>query len=290
MEITPPIHGLRLPFWVPVSPNTTVDRFVNIYLIYGRTITLIDTGVAGCEVPIFDSIRSQGRDPSEIGQIILTHSHPDHIGAARAIQRINGCRIAAHPLERAWIEDVELQNRERPVPGFDVLVGGSVHIDQELKDGDWIGLEGSQGGDMQIIHTPGHSPGSISIFRPQEGALFTGDAIPVRGNLPVYEDPQTSVYSIQRLRRLAGIKVLLSAWDELHWGKEAYRQMDQGLAYLQDVHQAVLVSERSSAMDLVELTRKTSIALGLPGEGVNPLLTRTFASNLRYRDRKNLLR
>jgi glyoxylase-like metal-dependent hydrolase (beta-lactamase superfamily II) len=50
---------------------------------------------------IFDYIRSTGRDPSEIVLIILTHSHPDHIGAARAIKQLTGCSIAAHPAERA---------------------------------------------------------------------------------------------------------------------------------------------------------------------------------------------
>jgi hydroxyacylglutathione hydrolase len=123
MHITPQIHGLRLPFVVPVAPGIALDRFVYSYLIYGETITLIDTGVAGCEKTIFEYIRSTGRDPSEIALIIQTHSHPDHIGATKAIKDATGCSVAAHPAERAWIEDVECQNRERPVPGFATLVG-----------------------------------------------------------------------------------------------------------------------------------------------------------------------
>ena len=116
MQIVPSIHALRHPFRIPIGPGIALDRFVYSYIVYGETITLIDTGVAGCEAQIFDSIRSTGRDPSEIALVILTHSHPDHIGAARAIQQATTCSIAAHPAERAWIEDVELQNRERPVP------------------------------------------------------------------------------------------------------------------------------------------------------------------------------
>ena len=50
----------------------------------------------------------------------------------------------AHPAERSWIQDVNLQNRERPVPGFSKLVGGSVQLDHELKDGDVIDPDGTE--------------------------------------------------------------------------------------------------------------------------------------------------
>jgi glyoxylase-like metal-dependent hydrolase (beta-lactamase superfamily II) len=80
MQISPSIHALRHLFKVPVAPGLAIDRFVYSYLLTGETITLIDTGVAGCENGIFDYIRSIGHDPDEISLIILIHSHPDHIG------------------------------------------------------------------------------------------------------------------------------------------------------------------------------------------------------------------
>ena len=184
MQITPSIHAIRHSFKIPIAPGIALDRFVYSYLIYSEMITLIDTGVAGCEKQIFEYIRSTGRDPSEIALIILTHSHPDHIGSARAIQQVTGCSIAAHPAERTWIEDIDLQNRERPVPGFATLVGGSVQVDHELMDGDTIEPDETRAGDMLVFHTPGHSKGSISLFLHSEGALFSGDAVPVAGDLP----------------------------------------------------------------------------------------------------------
>jgi glyoxylase-like metal-dependent hydrolase (beta-lactamase superfamily II) len=214
MQVAPSIHAVRHSFRVPIAPGIALERFVYSYLIFGETITLIDTGVAGGEVQIFDAVRSGGRDPSEIALIILTHSHPDHIGAARAIRQATSCSIAAHPAERAWIEDVELQNRERTVPGFATLVGGSVQIDHELLEGDSIEPDDTRAGEMLVLHTPGHSPGSISLFMQRNGVLFSGDAIPVPGDLPVYDDAFASVRSVQRLCRLGGIRFLLSAWDE----------------------------------------------------------------------------
>lgn len=284
MQVTPAIHALRHPFQVPVAPGITLDRFVYSYIIVGETITLIDTGIAGCEKRIFDYLESINYDPSEISLVILTHSHPDHIGAARAIRDASGCSVAAHPAERAWIEDVELQNRERPVPGFDTLVGGSVPIDFEIDGGVTIDIDGSGEFEIEVIHTPGHSAGSIALFLPGQGALFSGDVIPVPGDLPVYDDAVGSVRSIRLLRLVRGIRVLLSAWDEPRFGDAAYGQMDLAIDYLQKIHTAVIASVGDGNPDPMELTHKTVAALRLPPQAVNPLLARTFAANLRARN------
>jgi len=289
MQITTSTHAIRHLFRIPIEPGINLDRFVYSYLVYGDTITLIDTGVAGSEKDIFEYIRSTDRDPSEIALIVLTHSHPDHIGAARTIQQETGCSIAAHPAERTWIEDVELQNRERPVPGFETLVAGPVTIDYELVDGDTIESGENCGGEIQVFQTPGHSTGSISLFLHDEGVLFCGDAVPIAGDLPVYEDAFASVQSIKRLRGLNSIRVLLSSWDEPKTGDAAYQTMDMALEYLQKIHETVLTSARDGHPDLLVLTQTTAAALKLPSQAVTPLLARTFAANLQFRDKKNLL-
>ena len=280
MQITPSVHAFRHSFKIPITDGAVIERLVHSYMIYGEMITLIDTGVAGCEKNLFEYIRSTGRDPSEIALIILTHSHPDHIGGACAIQRSTGCSVAAHPAERAWIEDVALQNRERPVPGFATLVGGSVHVDHELADGDTIEPDDTRAGEMLVYHTPGHSMGSVSLFLHREGALFCGDAVPVSGEIPVYDDACASIESVRRLRGIAGISVLLSSWDEPRSGKDAYRQMDIALEYLHKIQKTVLSFYSDGINDPMELTRKTVSALGLPPEAVNPLISRTIVANL----------
>ncbi len=114
----------------------------------------------------------------------------------------------------------------------------------------------------------------------REGALFSGDAVPVAGNMPVYDDAAASVKSIKRLRGVTGVKFLLSSWDEPKRGDAAYRQMDKALEYIRKIQDTVRTIARDGVSDPEELTRKTARTLGLPPESVNPLLSRTFAASL----------
>ena len=117
MKLTEHIHALKIPFQIPLGPGKTLDRFVYVYLVQGAEICLIDSGVKGSEEIIFNYLKDIGRKPEEISLLLLTHAHPDHIGSARTIKQATGCTVAAHPDAQAWIEDTELQFRERPVPG-----------------------------------------------------------------------------------------------------------------------------------------------------------------------------
>lgn len=289
MQVTKHIHAIKIPFQIPLAPGKTVDRFVYAYLIYGERICLVDTGIASSKQVIFDYIIKTGRKIDEVSMIILTHSHPDHIGAARAIQKETGCSVAAHAGEKSWIEDVELQSRERPVPNFNSLVDGSVVVDRILEDGDIIDLGDSLS--LEVFHTPGHSTGSISLFLREEKALFTGDAIPLAGDLPIYDDVAASVNSVKKLKLIDGIDFLLASWDDPQEGQRAHQRMDEALRYLQGVHEAVAsVAGDGSSLEPAEFCRHVLEELGLPAIAANPLVVRSFAANLKVIDRPDLLR
>lgn len=292
MHIARNIHGIKVPFHIMDTSGMKVSRFVYVYMIYGKKITLIDSGVAQSGAMILDYLKITGRRPDEISALILTHSHPDHIGGARAIKRASRCTVAAHVSEIPWIEDVELQQRVRPVPNFHSLVEGPVEVDLALDDGYVIDLEG--GPSLEVVHTPGHSKGSISLFLREVGALFSGDAIPMVRDLPIYEDPVASVKSIKKLLAIEGIDLLLQSWDDPRKGREAYQLMEAGLRHLARIHEAVL---RADAYDIdvesiegsMELCRLVFRALGLPEAAANPLVARSFVANWKLRDHQNLL-
>ncbi|MFB3766218.1 MAG: MBL fold metallo-hydrolase [Methanotrichaceae archaeon] len=288
MQITKNIHALKIPFHLIDPSGRRIDRFVYIYLIYGKNVYLIDSGVSSGEKVIFDYLRRTGRSPEEISLLILTHSHPDHIGAAHAIKAASGCEVASHAAERSWIEDVDLQLKERPVPDFKSLVGGSVKVDHILQDGETIDLDDEIS--AKVLHTPGHSKGSISIFLPDLGALFSGDAIPIPGDLPIYEDAVESMRSIKKLRASEGINHLFAAWDDPQKYEMVYRRMDSGLEYLERIHEAVInVHSSHPTAEPMELCRFVLRELGIPEMAANPLIAKSFESNLKVIDHLDLL-
>jgi hydroxyacylglutathione hydrolase len=288
MQITENIHALKIPFTIHTGPGKTMERFVFSYLIYGRRICLIDCGVAGSKGVIFDYIRETGRDPMEIETAVVTHAHPDHMGGARSIKKETGCGIIAHEEDAPWVEDVERQFDERPVPGFRSLVEGPVGVDLKVRDGDILQFD--DGTSLGIVHTPGHSRGHICLFHAGEGALFSGDAIPSAGSLPIYEDVSASVRSIKKLKALTAVRVLCPAWDEPRFGQAAYEAMDEGLRYLQHVHELVLAQKKAfPSWTATEIAAKVLGSLGLPDTSLPPIVVKSFESHLQSFDRPGLL-
>lgn len=288
MQVTEHIHAIRLPFQLTVGSGKTLDRFVYAFLIYGERICLIDAGVSSSPGMIFDYMKKTGRNPEEISLLVLTHAHPDHIGGAPAIVRESGCKVAAHEGDRPWIEDVERQYKERPIANFHDLVEDDVKVDLLIKEGDELDLGG--GKTLQVIHTPGHSKGSVSLLYPEDATLITGDAVPISGTVPIYEDVLLSIQSIGKLKEIRGLKALLTAWDEPHYEDGVYALMDAGIRYFQDIHEVVLKEKAASPTSRVtELSARILKGLGLPEAALIPIVIRSFEAHLKASGHQNLL-
>jgi len=282
MRISEHVHSLKIPFQIPLARGVLVDRSVNCFVIFGDSICLIDTGVSGSEGRIYDLIREEGRDPREIAMVVQTHSHPDHIGATLRIKQDTGCLVLLNGKEKAWLEDVGSQAIERPVPGFHQLVGGSVKVDRDLVDGDALDL--GKGLRMKVMHTPGHSLGSSSFLLDQDKVLFTGDAVPVPGDLPIYEEVRATMTSIARLSELRGVRHLLASWDGPREGKGVQASLRAAMEHVQALHLLVLkLTNERYHRDLLELTLNVQKELGLPSQTANPLVSRTVQAHLMTR-------
>lgn len=272
------IHPIKIIFGIPISPEKIVERFVYAYVIEGEKICLIDTGVAGAEKDISIALKKCNKNLSDIDTILLTHSHPDHIGAASLIQRQSGARVWAHPNEKTWIEDIERQGQERPVPGFASMVTGSVSIDRLLDDGDIFYL--GEGLTFKVLHTPGHSAGSICLLSEENGILFSGDLVPQPNDMPIYEDVVALANSLARIAQINNLAVLYSSWNDPLYGKDAAQAVYSGMRYLLKIHTTVLqcLSE-SSHPEPMDLCRQCVRMLGFPPFAANPLSMRSFLAH-----------
>lgn len=289
MQVTEHIHAIKIPFKLSLEPGKTIDRFVYAYLILGKEICLIDCGVSSAEEMIFDCVRELGRDPKEISMLALTHSHPDHIGGSQRVVRECGCRVAAHVDAQPWIEDVERQCRERPIENFHSLVAGPVKVDVALRDGDELEL--GNGWVLEVVHTPGHSRGSVSFVFREDGALFAGDAVPMAGGLPIYDDVFSSVRSVRKLAGIEGLRVLFASWDDPHSGDRVYEVMDEALHYFQRTHEAVRkVTANFPSLDTKERTSRVLKELALPEAVIPAIVVKSIEAHLRELQHEDVLK
>jgi len=278
MQISRSVHILRHDFEVPVAPGKKMPRFVYSVLIFGKDITLIDSGVKGSHQKIFDYVASQGKRVNDIDRLILSHSHPDHIGSASRIKSDTGCRICAHRAERNWIEHIEVQNEERPVPGFFNLAESSVPIDEFLEDGRIL----NSGNNLSVrcLHTPGHSKGSLSFLIPEERVLFTGDCIPVEMDIPNYDDFTDLKNSLNLLKKFQDLDVLLSSWSEPICDKMKMKEaIEKGENYVLKIDKVVKKHYLKSRASM-DCCRNVIAELGLPPLLAVPLVHKAFLSHL----------
>jgi len=105
------------------------------------------------------NIRSLGYDPGAIQAIFGTHGHYDHVGAAALFRRDFGTRLYLHTEDRAIVEQGD------PIKTTAALLYGSIfpvsHVDQTLEDGSLFSMGNM---DVTVLHTPGHSPGSLCFI------------------------------------------------------------------------------------------------------------------------------
>ncbi|MBE0408299.1 MAG: MBL fold metallo-hydrolase [Anaerolineales bacterium] len=128
---------------------------------------MIDTGCAHTCEELLDMLSE-----SHLTKIVNTHSHEDHIGANAALKRDNpSADILAHPQALKVLED---PHRNQPLHPYRRFFWGCPEASQgkPLVDGEMIISEGFQ---LQVIYTPGHSPDHLCLYEPEKSWLFTGD-------------------------------------------------------------------------------------------------------------------
>ena len=275
MRIGEYVHQIRIDFQV----TQEVQRYVYVYLLIGEKCCLIDAGAAGSEAVISAYMKKLGRDISEIKALFLTHAHPDHIGAVAAIKKISGCEVYASEKERRWIEDIDTQYKERPIPNFYRLVENSIKVDHSIKEEQ--NVEVQRGMTLQVMETSGHSDGSLSWLWNEQKILFCGDAIPASDDVPIFTDVMKSQESIKKIMNRADIRTLCPAWDHIYEEGEWREFCRTQLEILERMRQCgAQIVTRHGQLSQDEMIQFFMKQMGWEAEKTNPLLRRSIQSCL----------
>jgi glyoxylase-like metal-dependent hydrolase (beta-lactamase superfamily II) len=217
MEIAPSVHALSL-------------RNVSAFVVTGDRLTLIDAGLAGSRPQIVRGLADLGRAEDEIERIICTHGHLDHAGGVRemvdaAAAEGREIEVRIHPADLAGVSLTIREALAAPHGGSrrgHVLQSMTPHPGAAvpIEDGDVLPLLGG----LEVIHTPGHTPGSVCLYARGPRILFTGDVIQVRRGRLAFASPIFSHDHAQArasVRRLTEFDVDIIAFSH-------YRPMREG--------------------------------------------------------------
>ena len=199
MEIIPNVH---------LVPGV---RGVNVYLLLGSKLALVDTGMPGNAGAILSYIDDLGLT-ADLTRIIITHHHLDHVGSAAAVKQHTSSLLSAHSGDAPFIS-----GEQSPPPPQSAIMrlffrllapilphAQLVPVDVTLQDGDRLDLLGG----ATVVHVPGHTPGSIALHFPSERMLICGDTISHRGNglgpppKPFTADLNQAIASLRRMAEL----------------------------------------------------------------------------------------
>ena len=164
MELSPGIHRIE------------GVRGANSFLVVAdEGAAVIDTGLPGNENRILEYLKKAGVEQGKLRYIILTHADIDHSGSAAKLKGLTGAKVAVHEADAPRVAGEKKLKEVKGAAGILMGVMGPfmrftpVKPDLALKDSDRLL-------DLAVIHTPGHTDGSICLYMEKE-AIFVGDAL-----------------------------------------------------------------------------------------------------------------
>jgi len=156
-------------------------RGANSYLVLaGESAAVIDTGMPGNENRIVGYAKGAGLEPERLSYIVLTHPDMDHSGSVAKLRSLTGAKVAIHEADSPRLSG---EKKLKEVKGFMGVMLGVMNVfirmtpvtpDIVLKNSDRIL-------NLTVIHTPGHTAGSICLYKENE-AIFVGDALRVNSD------------------------------------------------------------------------------------------------------------
>lgn len=161
---------------IPTAPFDLVNSF--LIADEDGSLTLVDAGLKRADKKVLAALGELGKSPQDVTRIVMTHAHRDHAGGLAGAQSATGATVSAHERDAIY-----LQTGKPPQLDSSRLSGrllnrtrgsfGKVEVGATFHDGELLPI----GGGLRVVHTPGHSPGHVSLLHEPTRVLITGDAI-----------------------------------------------------------------------------------------------------------------
>ena len=160
---------------VPTAPRDLINTFVLVD--DDEQVTLVDAGTKRAPQAVVDGLRHIGHDPSDVTRLLVTHAHPDHVGGLAGLRGRTGATVAVHERDAAYVREGRGPVLDRATFGGRLLRRNRgatpTPVDDELVDGQLLDVAGG----LRVIHTPGHTPGHVSLLHEPTRVLITGDSV-----------------------------------------------------------------------------------------------------------------
>src|SRR6266446_9371601 len=193
---------------------------VTAHLVLEDKPSLIDCGYAGSGERIERALHAHGHELSKLARVVITHGHPDHAGSARELAAL-GIPILIHPADAAnlgvtWRDALQRPSRGRVFAAMTPQPADVVSIE----DGQVLPMLGG----LRVVHTPGHTPGSVCLYGARDRILFVGDSLQRRfGRVSfasgLYSDDHAAAKrSVKRLAELDVETIVFSHFAPLEGG------------------------------------------------------------------------
>lgn len=281
MEVAEGIHRIEGRF---------AGRYLFQHVLVGERVLLVDTGVVSTpEELIFPYLESIGRSASDVDYVLSTHPDTDHCGGNGVVRRhAPASRVLGHELDVHWLEDANAMVAERydcfrddhgigdsreDLDATLAQCGDPVPVDVALRGGEWVAL--SDNWRVEVMHTPGHSEGHLSVWDPRSATLVIADAamgraLPYVDGKPAlaatYTHPTPYAETNERLREREPDLLLTAHFPELR-GEAIHEFLDDSRSLVTDIEAVLVDSVEAEPRGLRELIDAVDERLGpLPAE------------------------
>ncbi len=160
---------------VATAPRDLVNTFV--LRDEDGQVTLVDAGTKRAPKVVVAALEQIGVHVTDVTRILVTHAHGDHVGGLGGLRARTGATVAAHEREAAYLREGRGPVLDRTTMGGRLLRRSPgltpTPVEEELVDGQVLDVAGG----LRVLHTPGHTPGHVSLLHEPSRLLITGDSI-----------------------------------------------------------------------------------------------------------------